>query len=64
MKCKLKKILKERGITQEQFAEMIGVTQNVISEISNNKRTSINRSFVKKSCEVLGITDLNELFEL
>lgn len=64
MKCKLKKILKERGITQEQFAEMIGVTQNVISEISNDKRTSINRSFVKNSCEVLGINDLNDLFEL
>ncbi|WP_308410496.1 helix-turn-helix transcriptional regulator [Bacillus sp. Marseille-P3661] len=38
MECRLKDILKDRGIKQTWLAERIGVRQGTINEIVNGKR--------------------------
>lgn len=43
---------------------MTGLRPNVISEIVNNQRTTINCEQINIICDTLDITDLNELFEL
>ena len=35
----IKRIRKEKGLTQKQLAEMLGVTQQMIGTYENNKRT-------------------------
>lgn len=64
VRIKLKKILLEREITQKELAEKTGLRQNVISEMANNQRNTFNREQVAKVIEYLGITDMNEIFEI
>lgn len=61
---KLKQILLERGITQKELSEKTGLRQNAISEMVNNQRQTFNREQVARIIEHLGITDMNEMFEI
>lgn len=61
---KLEEILDKRGIKKTKFAEEIGVRNNVISELCANQRSTVNREHVARVAKGLGITDMNELFEL
>lgn len=64
VRLKLKMILFDRGITQKELAEKTGLRQNVISEMVNNQRNTINREQVAKIIKYLEITDMNEIFEV
>lgn len=64
LKVKLKEVINSRGLTQAKVSEMSGVRQNIISEMSNNQRSSVNREHVAAVIKALGITDLNEIFEI
>ncbi|MEK4968535.1 helix-turn-helix transcriptional regulator [Cytobacillus sp. FSL R7-0696] len=61
---KVSDILAERNITRSALAEMTGLRPNVISEICNNQRTTINREHIARIAKALEIADVSELLEL
>ncbi|APP15667.1 helix-turn-helix domain-containing protein [Bacillus altitudinis] len=61
---KLDDLLKEIGMTKKELAEKAGLRPNVISELSQQQRTTVNRAHIGKICEVLDIRDMNQLFEV
>ncbi|HEU4963644.1 MAG TPA: helix-turn-helix transcriptional regulator [Bacilli bacterium] len=67
---RLGEVLYERRMTQLDLAKRVEevtgevVHKTVISELVNNKRTSINRRHMGLIAKTLGITDMNELFEI
>ncbi|MEG7333211.1 helix-turn-helix domain-containing protein [Bacillus sp. 0102A] len=61
---KLDEILRERGWSGKTLAQESGVSENRISEIRGNQRTTINREHVAKIMKALDIKDMNELFEI
>ncbi|AIM17288.1 DNA-binding protein [Bacillus sp. X1(2014)] len=60
---RLTEVLKERGMTQKELAELTGIRAAGISELANNQRKSINREHLEKIAAVLNITDISELIE-
>ncbi|MGE7624817.1 helix-turn-helix domain-containing protein [Viridibacillus sp. NPDC096237] len=64
LRVRLKEILADRGLTQNKLSELSGVRPNIISEMSNNQRSSINREHVAAVAKTLNITDMNELFKI
>lgn len=62
LRMKLKEVIAERGLTQAKLSEISGVRPNIISEMSNNQRSSINREHIAALIKALNITDMNELF--
>lgn len=61
LKLKLKEVLKERGFTQRDLAELTGLTTTVISEVATNRRMSINRKHLAIIIHALDINDLNDI---
>lgn len=53
------KVLKEKGMTQEELAEAVGVSRQSISYKIHNKREFVS-SEIDKICSVLGISDLEQ----
>jgi transcriptional regulator with XRE-family HTH domain len=45
-----------RNITQETFAKQLGITQNALSDIENDKRVKLDESLVQKIAYELGVT--------
>lgn len=64
LELRLREILEERGLTQLEVAFMTRISPVTISELVNNKRTSVNKKQLAKICKTLDITDLNELFKV
>ena len=60
---KLAEILEERGLTRNALAEMTGLRPNVVSEICNNQRTTVNREHLARIAKALEIEDAALLFE-
>ena len=58
-KLMLKEIRKSRGLTQDEFAEKLGVTKQIVSNWER-EITPINLEYAIKSAKVLGCT-LDEL---
>lgn len=56
----VRKTRKEKGLTQENLAELIGVTAGYIGQLERNETTP-SASILSKLVEVLGI-DANALF--
>jgi transcriptional regulator with XRE-family HTH domain len=61
---KLDEILDKRGMTRKKLAELTGLRPNVISELCNNQRTTVNREHIGRIAEVLGIENIEELIQL
>lgn len=61
---KLDEILRERGWSGKVLAKKSGVSENRISEIRGNQRTTINREHIAKIMKALDIADMNELLEI
>lgn len=59
---RLGEILKERGLTQVQIAEMSGVPQGSISRFDKNNRHEAAHLFALKAA--LGLASVDELFEV
>lgn len=64
LKARLKKLLIEKNITQKELAQRTGIKESIISDLANNRRSAINRSYVEKIADALDVTDLNKMFEL
>jgi putative transcriptional regulator len=62
LKVRLDEILKERNMTQKKLAEISGLRENTISEITKNIRESVNRKHIGKIANALEIKEINELF--
>lgn len=60
---KLADVLNERGLTQKDCVEMTGLRAATISEIANNRRSSVNREHLGIIAKALNITDVSELLE-
>ncbi|MCT4261578.1 LexA family transcriptional regulator [Elizabethkingia anophelis] len=54
--CYLKNELKAKGITQKQMQDDLGVSQQYVSSILNNK-TSIGKKMAKKLAELYGLNE-------
>jgi len=63
IEVKLKEILKERNLTQEQLSEMTGIRRATISDISTNSKTAMNRVHLARIADVLGIDDIRQLID-
>ncbi|NTU28458.1 helix-turn-helix transcriptional regulator [Bacillus tequilensis] len=64
MKLRLKEILKERHIEQQDLASMTGLSTRTISELCNNKTKRYPSDALERIVLALEITDANELFEI
>jgi len=63
IEVKLKEILKDKNLTQEQLSEMTGIRRATISEISTNNKTAMNRVHLARIAEVLEIDDIAQLID-
>ena len=63
IEVKLKQLMKENNLTQEQLSEMTGIRRATISEISTNGKTAMNRVHLSRIAEVLEIEDIRELID-
>ncbi|MFR7272408.1 helix-turn-helix domain-containing protein [Streptococcus pneumoniae] len=63
LRCRLKQLLKERGMKMWELHVLTGIRQSALSELANTTRSTINVSHVTAVALALRITDLNELFE-
>ncbi|WDF49040.1 helix-turn-helix transcriptional regulator [Paenibacillus sp. KACC 21273] len=61
IRIKLNELMAERGLTQMKLAEMSGVRQAAISEMSRNIREQVNLRTLIKIADALDIDDLSEL---
>jgi transcriptional regulator with XRE-family HTH domain len=52
----IKKLRKEKGISQTEFGKQIGVTQTTLSQIENDQTTP-HKSTLTKICEVLNVPE-------
>lgn len=57
----LRNLLKKKGITQKEFAEMVGIGENTVSKWANNNVNDVNLALLYKICKALNITDINEM---
>jgi len=62
IKCKLKEILKERGISQRDLARDLGLTVSTVFRLVNNKFTKIDTILIAKIMFYLNVRDFNDLF--
>lgn len=63
VEVKIKNILKERGISQKQLAEMSGIREKTISDIVRGTRTVINFEHLSKIAAALHVTDIRQLID-
>jgi len=63
LRCRLRQLLKERGLTMRELHLMTGIRQTALSEMANSTRSTINIPHLTTIAMTLRLTDLNELFE-
>ncbi|WP_139996294.1 helix-turn-helix domain-containing protein [Paenibacillus paridis] len=61
LRIKLKKILKERKMTQQQLSILSKVTQSKISNLCNNNLKELNIRNIERIATALDIEDITEL---
>lgn len=59
---KIKELRKQKGVNQKELAERIGITQNTLNNIENNKVTPLPQTLAKISNELS--VDYEEMFKL
>ena len=64
IRLRLKEILTEKEITQTDFAKQSGIRPQAISVYLRNLAERWDVSILERMVQTLGLTDINELFEL
>lgn len=62
LKCNFRNLLKEEGITQEEFAKRCGIYQWQVSRLVNGEYW--NTRYMNYAINILGIKDMNKLFSI
>jgi len=63
MELRLKELLKERGMEQQELAEKTGLSTRTVSQLCSGKMKRYPREALSKIVYVLEINDANELFK-
>lgn len=63
IKVKLKELLKERGITQNELSKLSDVAQSRISKLCSPNRQEVNLEMLEKIAHALEITDIRLLLD-
>ena len=61
---KIRHLLKEKGITQQQFAEQINMRPSYLSDMVNDRRGVINKEHLLTVYKALGCTDIRQLIDI
>lgn len=61
---KLKEVLKNKGISQKQLADMTGLHESTLSDFIRGSRTTINKKHLEQIMIALQIIDFNEILEI
>lgn len=61
---KIDDLLKERGITQKDLAQMTGMRIGTISELVNGKGISLNKTQIFAIMVALRVTSLSDIYEI
>ncbi|MDR4318656.1 helix-turn-helix transcriptional regulator [Niallia circulans] len=64
MELRLKDILKERRIEQQDFARLTGLSTRTVSELCTGKMKRYPKDALEKIITELKITDMNLLFNI
>ncbi|MCA1319781.1 helix-turn-helix transcriptional regulator [Bacillus tianshenii] len=64
VEIKVGKLLKDRGLTQSQLAEMAGIRQAAISQLSRGFIERLNLDHVEKIINALEIEDIREIIDI
>jgi transcriptional regulator with XRE-family HTH domain len=64
LRCRLRELLDERGMTLEELSELSGVRAATLSEMINAKRTALYIPAITSICIVLRLKSFAELFEV
>lgn len=61
---KIDELLKERGITQKDLAQMTGMRVGTVSELVNGKGISLNKVQLLAIMVALRVTNLSDIYEV
>ncbi|OAA90883.1 helix-turn-helix domain-containing protein [Clostridium ljungdahlii] len=61
---KLDDVLKERGLSQQQLAEITGLRAGTITELVKGNKTSTSKTHIITVMIALRITDIRDLFDI
>ena len=64
IELRVKQLLDEKGITQKKLAELTGIRESTISDISRGSRTVMNFEHIAKIADALNIDDIRTIIEL
>lgn len=64
IELRLRQLLHEKNMTQKYLAEITGIRESTISDISRGTRTVMNFEHIAKIADALDINDIRELIEL
>lgn len=53
---KIRKLRKEKGLTQEQLGELIGVKKSAVAKYENNRVENLKRATIQRLAEVLDVS--------
>lgn len=60
---KIRKARKEKGMTQEELAELLGIQKSAVAKYENGRVQNIKRSTLKRISAILGIPPSELIFE-
>ena len=63
IELKVKEIITEMNITQKRLAEISGLRESTISDITRGTRTVINFDHLSRIAEALNIRDIRKLID-
>ena len=63
LQLRIKALRNERGLTQVQLAELVGVRQATVNDLENNRSRRIELDLLERLAEALGV-EPGDLFEM
>jgi putative transcriptional regulator len=61
---KVKKLMKEKGVSQKEIASITGLSPTTVSKVVRNQIDRIDRNTVEILCKYFEISSINDFFEL
>ncbi len=61
---RLKSILTERNITQQEFSKMTGIRMGTVSKYCTQRLQNVNANIISVFLETLGLESIDDLIEI